>query len=260
MNKFFVIIANFNNKKDITPCIKSLIKAYSKINIIVVDNASIDCSLLEIESLKYRNLKIIKNKRNLGFAKGMNKGIKFALKQGAQNVLLLNPDTLVEKGFLEPLLNNQAGINGPVIKFQRKGKWVYDFGGKINFWLGRASHYESLNPKSNFNQPDYISGCCLLIKREVFKKIGLLDEKYFLFFEDSDFCLRARKAGFKIALESKSLILHKLSEGKKKPFYYMYHLIRSNLLFVNIWLPFYRRPIAYFYLLALSFKMLLNRL
>ena len=260
MNKFFVIIANFNNKKDIVLCIKSLIKAYSKINIIVVDNASIDCSLLGIESLKYRNLKIIRNRKNLGFAKGVNKGIKFALKQGAQSVLLLNPDTIVDQGFLEPLLNNQAEISGPIIKFQRNGKWVYDFGGKINFWLGRASHYESLSSKSNFGQPDYLSGCCLLIKREVFEKIDLLDEKYFLFFEDSDFCLRAKKAGSKIALESKSMILHKLSEGKRKPFYYMYYLIRSNLLFVNTWLPLYRRPIAYLYLLVLSFKMLLNRL
>jgi len=100
----------------------------------------------------------------------------------------------------------------------------------------------------------------MLIRREVLEKIGLLNEKYFLFFEDPDFCLRAKKAGFKVALEPKSLMIHNLSEGKKKPFYYFYHLLRSNLIFINTWLPFYHRPVAYLYLWLLAFKMLLNRI
>lgn len=281
MNKLFVIILNFNNKKDIILCLQSLIKAYSKINVVVVDNGSSDGSV-ELIKAKFLSpprspfppssrlrragghlggvLKLIKNKENLGFAKGINKGIEFALKQGAESILLLNPDTEVTKGFLELLLTNKADIVGPIIKFKRKGEWIYDFGGKINFWLGRVNHDESSNPKAVFGQPDYLSGCCLLIERRVFEKIGLLNEKYFLFFEDSDFCLKAKRAGFKVALEPKSMILHKLSEGKKKPLYCLYHLIRSNLIFVNTWLPFYRRPLAYLYLMALSFKMLLNRL
>jgi len=133
MTNLFVIILNFNNQKVIIPCLESLIKAYSKINIIIVDNASIDNSLQCIDSLKYGRLKIIKNERNLGFAKAVNKGIKLALKQGAEEVLLLNPDTLPGRGFLEPLLTNPAEIVGPILKFQRGDRWVYDFGGKINW-------------------------------------------------------------------------------------------------------------------------------
>lgn len=259
MNKLFVIIINFNNGKDIFACLESVIKAYPRINIIVVDNGSNDGSVEEIKKLK--NIKIIKNKRNMGFAKGVNKGIKFVLKQGAESVLLLNPDTKVNKGFLESLLTNKADIVGPIIKFKRKGQWIYDFGGKIDFWIGRTFHNEyPTSSIKNLKSPDYLSGCCLLIRRKVFEKIGLLNERYFLFFEDADFCLRAKKAGFKIALEPKSIILHKLSEGKEKPLRSMYHLLRSNFIFINTWLPFYRRPIAYLYLFLLSLKMLLNRL
>src|SRR4030042_2218745 len=226
MSRLSVIILNFNNKGSIIVCLKSLIRAYSKINIVIVDNASNDGSLKTINSLKYRHLQIIKNKRNLGFAKGVNKGIEFALKQGAESVLLLNPDTLIDKEFLEPLLTNKADVIGPIIKFKRKGQWVYDFGGKINFWIGRTSHGEYLTSNvKNLKSPDYISGCCLLIRKRVFEKIGLLNERYFLFFEDADFCLRAKKAGFRIALEPKSMILHKLAEGKAKTRFYMYHLL-----------------------------------
>jgi len=272
MNNLFVVIVNFNNQKDIILCLQSLIKAYPKINIVVVDNASTDNSLQSIISLRYEKLTVIKNKKNMGFAKGANIGIKFALKKGAERVLLLNPDTEVNKGFLEPLLLNKADIVSPIIKFKRKGQWVYDFGGKINRWLGRSYHIEDFHLggvmaslRSACHHPrclpiDYISGCCMLIRRKVFDKIGLLDEKYFLFFEDVDFCLRAKKAGLKIALEPKSMILHKLSEGKEKSLKYMYHLLKSNLIFINTWLPVYRRPIAYFYLWLLAFKILLNRL
>jgi len=159
-------------------------------------------------------------------------------------------------------LANPAEIVGPVIKFQRKGDWVYDFGGKINWWLGRSYHIEfrsqELGVRSQ-KEIDYVSGCCMLIRRKVFEKIGFLNEKYFLFFEDPDFCLRAKKAGFRVALEPKSVIIHNLSEGKKKPFYYIYHLLRSNLIFVNTFIPFYRRPVAWLYLWLLGLKMLLNR-
>lgn len=263
MNNLFIIILNFNNQKDIIPCLESLIKNYPKINIIIVDNASTDGSLQPIIPLNYKGLQVIKNKKNFGFAKAANKGLKLALKQGAQDVLLLNPDTLPNRGFLEPLLANPAEIVGPILKFQRKGNWIYDFGGKINFWTGRTTHREKDNGEfkiSNLKPIDYVSGACMLIRRKVFEKIGFLNEKYFLFFEDPDFCLRAKKEGFKVALEPKSIILHKLSEGKKKPSYYFYYLLRSNLIFVNTFIPFYRRPVAYLYLWLLGVKMLLNRI
>ena len=240
MKKVYIIILNFNGGGDILACLKSLQliklpKGWKK-EVLVIDNS----------------------KKNLGFAKGMNVGIRRAIKNGAEAVLLLNQDTVVEKNFLASLLENSADIVGPVIKFKRHGRWIYDFGGKINWWLGRTKHLEVLGIKYQVSSIDYVSGCAMMIKRPVLEKIGLLDERYFLYFEDADFCLRAKKAGFKVAVEPKSLIFHKLTEGRKKPLKQRLHLLKSNLIFINRWIPFWKKPIAYLYWWLLMFKILLR--
>ena len=236
----FIIILNFNGGEDILACLKSLQliklpKGWQK-EVLVIDNS----------------------KKNLGFAKGMNVGIRRAIKNGAEAVLLLNQDTVVEKNFLASLLENSADIVGPVIKFKRHGRWIYDLGGKINWWLGRTKHLEVLGIKYQVSSIDYVSGCAMMIKRPVLEKIGLLDERYFLYFEDADFCLRAKKAGFKVAVEPKSLIFHKLTEGRKKPLKQRLQLLKSNLIFINRWIPFWKKPIAYLYWWMLMFKILLR--
>jgi hypothetical protein len=259
MTKVFIVILNFNGKEYILDCLKTV--RNKEVEIVVVDNGSTDGSLQSINSLKWGNLKIIKNKRNLGFAGGCNVGIRYALEKDAEAILLLNPDTIVSKGFLRPLLENPADIIGPVIKFKRGGEWVYDFGGKVNLWLGRSYHLEerARTKVRYYKFPDYVSGCAMLIKRPVFEKIGLLDERYFLYEEDVDFCLKARKAGFKVAVEPRSIIVHKLTEGKKKPLKQHFSHLKSNFIFINHWIPVYKRPLAYIYLLLLLFKVLIER-
>lgn len=264
MIKVFVIVLNFNGGRDIVECLNSLKGEEGEI--VVVDNGSFDNSLTMIKK-NFPKVKIIKNNKNLGFAAGNNIGIRYASKQGADAVVLLNQDTIVEKDFLDPLLKNQADIVGPVIKFKRGGKWIYDYGGKIHWLIGRTSHQESLtcfnsgrSPRGlNFQDPDYISGCAMLIRRPVFEKIGFLDERLFLYFEDVDFCLRATRAGFKIAVESDSMIFHKLDGGERKSLSHSYHLLRSNLIFINRYISFWKRPLGYLYWWALSIKTLLLR-
>lgn len=265
MKKIFIIILNFNGGDDILSCLDSLqlIKKPTswKKEVIVVDNASTDGSVKKIES-KYRKIKVFRNKKNLGFATGNNIGIRYALKRNADAVMLLNQDTAAEKTFLEPLLKNPADVVGPVIKFKRGRRWLYDYGGRVNWLIGRTSHQESyrLSKKPDFQDPDYISGCAMLIKRPVFEEVGLLDERFFLYFEDADFCLRAKRAGFKIAIGLESKILHNLDKGERKSLFRVYHLLRSNLIFINRYISFWRRPLAYLYWWALSIKVLLMRL
>lgn len=237
MKKVIIIILSYKSETALKKCLESVYltkvpKGWGK-KVIVVDN----------------------NKNNLGFAAGSNVGIRRAIKNGAEAVLLLNQDTIVKDDFLLSLLANPADIAGPVIKFRRKGRWIYDLGGKVNWWMGRTKHIECLKV-SGFKslKIDYVSGCAMLIKRPVLKKIGLLDEKYFLYFEDVDFCLRAKKAGFAIASEPKSIIVHQLTEGSGKPFFQRWHLVRSNLIFINSWITWWRRPIAWSYWLALCLK------
>lgn len=135
----------------------------------------------------------------------------------------------------------------------------YDHGGKINWLLGRTTHLECSNVQMfECSKIDYVSGCAMFIKTEVFKKIGLFNEKYFLYFEDVDFCLRARKAGFNLAVEPKSLVFHRLVETNEKPFWQRTELMKSHLKFINDHISFLCRPIAYLYWLMVLIKVFLN--
>lgn len=252
MAKLFVVIVTFNSAGYILKCLESLKRAGAHANIVIVDNASIDGGTTGIKSITgTTSIKIIRNKENLGFAGGSNIGIRYALKEGATHVLLLNPDTVVRKNLIKPLFENGADIVGPVIKFKRKGEWTYDLGGVVNFFIGRTSHNE-------VSSPTYISGACMLVKKAVFKKIGLFDERFFLYFEDVDFCLRAKKAGFSVCVEPRSQVVHKLSEGRQKPLWQHLSLVKSNFLFINKHMPLYTLPIAYIYLCLLTGKILYN--
>ena len=135
MKKLFIIVLNFNGNKQVLDCLQSLqlikLPLDWQVKMLVVDNASADNSVQLIKS-KFPGIKLIKNKKNLGFAAGNNIGIKYAFGHKSAAVLLLNQDTEVKKDFLAPLLASQADIVGPIIKFKRKGRWVYDFGGKMN--------------------------------------------------------------------------------------------------------------------------------
>jgi len=256
MKKVSIVIVNFNSKRDILKCLHSL--RYERAEIVVVDNKSSDDSIEAIKS-KFKQVKILENERNIGFAAASNKGIRYALRKKADYILLLNPDTVIEKNFLASLLKKKADIISPVIKFKRQGEWVYDFGGRVNFLIGRTTHLEKSVLSKRANPVDYVSGCCMLIRKEVFEKVSLLDERYFMFFEDVDFCLRAKKADFKIKVDSNVTIFHDLSEGKKKSLRYYFWMLKSNFIFINKWIRFYKKPLAYFYLFLLCVKILINR-
>lgn len=189
---------------------------------------------------------------NRGFAAGVNRGIKKAIKFGATHVLLINPDVFITESAIQKLLRINGDIVSPILKFQRRGKWIYDFGGKVNWIFGRTVHIETASDQRlvTSNQLDYVSGACLLIKRNVFGKIGLFDERFFMYFEDVDFCLRARKAGFKIAVDPAVTITHNLTKNKQK----IKYALESNLKFINKWVPWYFRPTAHIYWFLLWLK------
>lgn len=197
---------------------------------------------------KLSNLISVDNSRhNRGFAGGVNIGIKKALASGATHILLVNPDLKITQANIDELLKTQADIVGPVLKFERFGKTIYDFGGKVNWFLGRPTHWE------NASGPiEYLSGACLLIKREVIKKIGLFDERFFMYFEDVDFCLRAKRAGFSIAVNPDVVVSHQIAEQRKTHdrFKIMANL-RSNWRFILKWQPLIFKPLGLLYLATL---------
>jgi GT2 family glycosyltransferase len=196
------------------------------VNIIIVDNASRDNSL-ELCKSRYPNLTYIYNTHNIGFAAGANVGAKFALERNPATVTFCNPDTILDKACIKTLTdtiqNGTADIISPII-YKYKSSSIWFDGGKISFYTGRATHKKQ--------STDYISGCIMTVSPDVFKKIGLFDEQFFLYYEDADFSLRAHKASFKLAIISTAHAWHKeLSETENSQ--KTYFLVLSGLLFFN---------------------------
>jgi hypothetical protein len=205
---------------------------YPNFEVVVVDNNSTDGSL-EDAKLRFSRVTFIKNEENIGFSAGNNVGIRYSLEKMAEYVLLLNNDTEVEKSFLAKLINSASnnasvGIFSPLI-FSGDGKAVWFSGGKID-WLRMKSFHRNEFLKQNYIDSDVISGCAMLVRAEVFKKIGLLDEDFFLYWEDADFSVRAKRAGFELLVVADAQIRH-WEKSEKAKMNKVYWLVLSGLLF-----------------------------
>lgn len=266
MTNIFVVIVNYNEKENTYQLLKQLgrEKGKFKISTIIVDNNSTDESIIFLKKKKQKNVILLPQNRNLGYGKAANKGIRLALYKKADYLCFLNSDVILQKDFFSKILKNKADMTGPVIKYKKEGKNIYDLGGIIDWRIGRTKHQEFLiQPEKYERQPDYISGCCILIKRYVFETIGLFDERFFLYFEDVDLQVRAKNAGFSLKLDTDLIVTHNLKgvgENERKSFANLYYNIRSNLLFIFKYQHGIRLAISLCYLLVLGFKVVLNRL
>jgi len=263
----FLIILNFNGGRAVSECLESVWQMDSRgidLNVVVVDNNSTDGSremLQKFKSSKVQKFKVIENQENLGFAEGNNIGIRYSLKNGADWVFLLNNDTEVARKALVRLIkvgnsNKRTGILAPKIYFaegyefhreryskEERGRVIWYAGGKID-WQNVIGQHRGVDEvdRGQYDQiteTDFISGCAMLIKRKVLEKIGNLDEKYFLYYEDADFCQRAKKRGFKLVFVPKAKVWHKnLGTGRTGSELQDYYLTRNRLLFGMRWAPF----------------------
>lgn len=244
----FIVIVNWKGWQDTIECLESLLKNdYINFRVVVIDNYSEDESyekLLEWCRGRDRFI-IIQTKENLGFAGGNNVGIKYALDNDAEYLLLLNNDTLVTNVFLSSLIKTakaeDSGITGCKILHHSDGR-IWYLGGKMSWLRGGAYHPGKGRPDRKIAKKpfevDFVTGCMMLIKREVFREIGILDESYFLYNEDTDYCLRASRAGIKMVVDPLTIIYHKerSTDGGWKP-YHIYYLIRNKLIFMKRYAP-----------------------
>lgn len=258
MMNVFISIINFNGRKNTLECLESLknldIRNF-KLTIIVVDNASEEKFDMENGFLGDIPQVIIKNEENLGFSGGHNAGIKYALNQGADYVLILNNDTYADRDFIEELLkaaekDENIGILVPKIYFapgfefhkerykkSEVGRVLWYAGGKID-WENVIGHNKGVDEvdQGQFDkteETDIATGCCMLVKKEVFDKAGIFDNKYFLYYEDADLTIRAKKKNFKIVYVPKSIIFHKNagSGGGPGSILQDYYITRNRLIF-----------------------------
>ncbi len=233
--KVNIVVLNYNGRDCLKKCLTSLFCLdYPNFEVVVVDNNSQDGSL-ELAKLNFSRATFIKNEQNLGFSAGNNVGIKYSLEKMADFVLLLNNDTEVEKDFLSQLIrsaqaNERVGILSPLV-FGGNGKHVWFSGGKIDWLRMKTEHTQKLI-ESDFAESDFISGCAMLVRAEVFAKAGLLDEDFFLYWEDVDFSVRAKKAGFSLLVVAGSHVRHfEKSENMQKN--KVYWLVLSGLIFFD---------------------------
>jgi GT2 family glycosyltransferase len=243
--KVVIVILNWNGKVDTLECLRSVFAVeYSNFDIFVVDNGSTDNSV-EVIRQHYPSLRIIQTGRNLGYAGGNNLGIKEALNNGAEFVLLLNNDTTVDPGLVKNFVaaakkKPKAGIFGAKIYFHSEPNKIWFFGGDWNerrSWLvhvglGQQDQGESFN---RITETNFVTGCALFIRRHVVEAIGLMDERFFLVFEDADWCFRARKKGYQCAVVPGALVWHKIGvsfDGEESPLR-TYFSFRNCLLFAE---------------------------
>jgi hypothetical protein len=220
-----VILVNHNGKEFIFNCLNSIKENMRgiKSEVIVVDNHSTDGSA-DILQERYPDICLLRNQKNLGFSKANNQGIK---KCKGNYILIINPDTRVYSGSIKKLLselkeNPDIGGIGPAL-INRKNDFQVSFGGKVNFFseaikkvfLNRFTKYQ-LKRNQYKRDVTWLSAACFMSTREVLKKAGMFDEKFFLYFEDIDLCMRIRKKGWRLVYQPKVKVFHEGGSSTKK--------------------------------------------
>lgn len=214
-----VVLLNWNGWSDTSACLSSLrFLDYSNHEVLVVDNGSTDDSVARLHEF-YPEVEVIEAGRNLGFAGGCNVGIERALALHADYIWLLNNDTLVEAGTLRALVAkaesdpNIGAVGSAIYSMLQPDRLQVWGGGYVNFWLGRSRHFERPVPDSKI---EFLTGASLLIRRRAVEAVGLLDDEFFMYWEDGDYCFRLRAAGWKLGVAGEARIWHKESSSVGK--------------------------------------------
>lgn len=258
MSNIVIVILNYNGWEDTIECLESLESTIRNdqfsVSLVIVDNASQNESVEKIcaflneqygkEFLYTNNIKesilskcvLFSTNKNMGFSGGNNVGIKIALERGADYVLLLNNDTVVERDFLPPLVklledDLTLGMVGPkIVDYNHRDEYM--LGGFYSRY--KCTGYSYFNTEKKDRQDvSFLSGCCWLIRRCAFEKCGLMDEKYFLYVEDVDYSCSFVNNGYRLSCTKDSVIYHK--EGRStqiKPTMYYYNT-RNRLYLCN---------------------------
>lgn len=272
-NKVAVVILSYNTKSLLGQCIESVVniefgklKKLGNLEVVVVDNGSTDGSREYLKKLQIGSktqslsFKVIFNKKNLGFAAGNNVGIKYAVENGAKWVMVLNSDTAVGEDFLFPLVkklkgNSKVGIVSPKIYFapgcefhkdrykkSERGKVIWSVGGAID-WQNMIASNRGVDEvdKGQYDREagvDFASGCCLMASSLVWEKVNFFDERYFLYYEDSDLCQKVKKLGYRIVYIPGSKIWHaNAGSSQVGGDLQDYFIGRNRLLFGFRWAP-----------------------
>lgn len=265
-----IVLVNYNGSEVTIECLKSLSEiTYSNYKVIVVDNHSSDDSVKVLTMYQQSSshpFHLITAQENNGFADGNNIGIQYALEQNADYVLLLNNDTVVERGFLEPLVevlqeDSLCAATIGTIRYDQERDRIWYAGGSFSFQTGKTVHYHynEVKPvldKDQIEKVSFATGCCLCISSEFLKKHGLLTSDYFLYEEDTDYCIHIMSKGYHINYVPTSVIYHKISASTKSVTGLVdYYMVRNKFLLIRRHIKGSNKLTAYLY----SYLMFIKR-
>lgn len=263
MKKVTVVTVNYNTAQDTDTFLQSIQKVNKpdfSLDIIVIDNGSKDSYKLPA-SLKKDNVTLILSPDNTGFSGGYNIGMKEALKRGAEYILIVNNDTLADPDLITNLIkafdeDPKIGLTVPKIYFAKghefhKARYKKEELGKVFWFAGGDTDWDNVITKHrgvdevDHGQYDtmeptaFATGCCMMFKREVLEKVGLLDDTYFLYYEDADLNERIKRAGYKIYYVPKALLIHvnAASTGGAGSTLQDYFITRNRMIFGMTYAP-----------------------
>lgn len=246
----YAIVLSYNSERTLQKCLMSLLRSqYPNLEIVLVDNNSTDGSFEQAKS-QFQKIHFIRNRRNIGFGPGNNIGIRFALEKFADYVFLLNADAYVEPNTISLLVeeaekrSRNCILNPLIYTCDKESTW---FEGSTILW----SKMKALHAKTDCNdsvcKTAYATGCAMLVPQKIFAAIGLFDERFFLYYEDADFSVRAQKRGFSTLIVKSATTVHD-ETSEQNLSQKTYWLVLSGLHFFKKHTPILLRPWRLVYL------------
>lgn len=248
-----VLVLAYNGVELTLDCLASLRGLdYPNYEVLVVDNASTDDTVAAVRA-GFPEVRLIEAGANLGYAEGNNLGLRAALERGAEAVFLVNNDTVLAPDCVTGLVrawaaHPQAGMLGPMVYTWDEGHIIFSAGGVIDWRNANADNVGAGEPDRGAYPArvvDYVNGCGLLVTRAVLERVGFLDARFFMYWEETDWCLRARAAGFESWFEPAAWMRH------KAPIHHrdlgpttLYYVTRNRLLFFARHTPPAQKPLT----------------
>jgi GT2 family glycosyltransferase len=236
------VVVNWNGRELLEPCLRTLLASrYANLSVTVVDNASTDGSR-EFVAEEFPQVRLVANDENLGYAAGANAGLAGVAAEGGDFALLMNNDTEVDPDAVASLVeaareHPRAAFVGPMIYYHDRPDVIWSAGGRISYWTGDVRHVgireRDRGQYDGVRDVDYVTACAVLVAVKPLGEIGMMDASYFMYNEDTDWCVRAAERGYAVLVAPRAKVWHKvsMSSGGGLTSYKIYHRFLSTFRF-----------------------------
>jgi GT2 family glycosyltransferase len=238
--KALAIIVTYNSDRFIAGCVQSLRESDPALPIVVVDNASSDGTVTIVREM-FPQVVVIETGANLGYAGANNVGLRYAQAEGYEAALIANPDCTFDRDCVPTLIaalgedQDLVAVSPVILRADRRTIWYAGAG--LDVRLGKSDHViqvPSPSPGSNIVLTGRANGCAMLVRLSLLGSVGYLDERYFLYYEEAEWCARCSEAGLKVAVVPTATAYHDVGHGTAgKSQWYYYYMTRNRLLLVK---------------------------